>query len=276
MLRSFITACLLGALAVPATSQTLDRIKAEGEIRLGYRQDAEPMSYVDEAGLPAGYTVTLCGELARALGRALELDEIEIKFVPVDTSNRFAKIVNGEIDLLCGAASITMSRREFVDFSIPVFVDGTAVMLPTGAQASFSALNGQKVGVRAGTTTQEALTNTLSDTGTDAEVVTFDSHSDGMAAMENGDLAAYFADQSILLYLNKGNQDFMVMDRLLTIEKQGLALPRGDTEFRFMVDGALSGMYGAGIMGRIFRETLPGVEPGEAMLWLYRLGPILP
>ena len=194
----------------------------------------------------------------------------------VDTANRFSRVVNGEIDLLCGAATITMSRREFVDFSIPIFVDGAAVMLPTGAEANFAALAGQKIGVRGSTTTEEALQNTLTGTGTEAEVVRFDTHEEGFAAMEAGEIAAYFADQSILLYLNRDSQDFMVMDRLLTVEQQGLAMLRGDAEFRFMVDGALSGMFMTGIMEQIFRENLPGIQPGQAMQWLSRLSPILP
>lgn len=182
----------------------------------------------------------------------------------------------GEVDLLCGASTITMARREFVDFSIPTYVDGMAVMLPTGADTSFASLNGKKIGVRTGTTTEEALSLILSNAGVAAELVRYDTHEAGLAAMTSGELSAYFADQSILLFLNQGNDDFMVMDRLLSMEKQGLAMLRGDTDFRFMVDGALSGMYGAGIMERIFKDTLVGIQPGQAMQWLYRLGPVLP
>lgn len=276
MFRTLAALFLAAAFAGQAGAQTIDRIKENGEIRFGYREDAAPLSYVDDAGKPAGYSIQVCAELGKALGRALGLEEIEFKYVPVDANNRFAKVVNGEIDLLCGAATITMSRREFVDFSIPIFVDGTAVMLPKGAPSTFSSLNGKKVGVREGTTTEEALTNTLKQTGTDAEMVTFASHEDGMAAMKSGEISAYFADQSILLFLNRDGGDFVVMDRLLTIEKQGLAILKGDDEFRYMVDGALSGMINTGVIPSIFRQTLPGVEPGQAMQWLFRLSPMLP
>ena len=88
--------------------------------------------------------------------------------------------------LLIAAADAAHHARHTEPFGVstgPVRVDGTAVMLPKGASASFASLNGKKVGVRGGTTTEEALTNTLKDTGTDAEMVTFDSHEDAMAAM---------------------------------------------------------------------------------------------
>lgn len=276
MFRPLAALLLAAVVAVPAGAQTIDRIKESGEIRFGFREDAAPLSYLGEDGQPAGYTVQVCAELGKALGRAIGLEEVEFTFIPVDTVNRFAKVVNGDIDLLCGATTITMSRRADVDFSIPIFVDGTAVMLPKGASASFASLNGKKVGVRGGTTTEEALTNTLKDTGTDAEMVTFDSHEDAMAAMQSGEISAYFADQSILLFMNKDGGDFVVMDRLLTIEKQGLAMLRGDDEFRYLVDGALSGMINTGVIPAIFRQELSGIAPGQAMQWLYRLGPILP
>lgn len=276
MFRPIFLLAAFISLAVPAAAQTIDRIKETGEIRLGYREDAAPLSYVDAAGLPNGYSVRLCGELSQAIGRALNLEEMTVKFVPVDTENRFAKVVNGEIDLLCGAATITMGRREFVDFSIPTYVDGTAVMLPSGAETTFSALEGKKVGVRGSTTTEEALTNTLAATNVNAEIVRFENHKDAMAAMRAGEISAYFADQSILLFLNKDGKDFVVMDRMLTMEKQGLAMLRGDTEFRFLVDGALSGMFAAGLMDGYFQEALPGVKPGQALRWLFTLSPVLP
>ena len=39
---------------------TLDRIRQNGKVMLGYRSDAKPFSYRDESGNPAGYSVALC------------------------------------------------------------------------------------------------------------------------------------------------------------------------------------------------------------------------
>lgn len=266
-------------LAGTAGAQTIDRVLERNELRLGYRTDAAPMSYQTDDGRPAGYTPLLCTRVAQAFANSLEADGLDVQFVPVTTENRFDLVATGEIDLLCGAASITMSRREVVDFSIPVFVDGTAVMLPLGAERTMDALSGKTIGVRSATTTEEALGNTLTQTGVEAEVVTFDDHDAAMDAMVSGDISAYFADQSILLFLNarrNGGQDFQVMDRLLTIEKQGLAMARGDTEMRYLVDGILSGLYANGTMRKIFDDTLSGASPGEALKALYLTAPILP
>lgn len=279
MIRFLMPLLALALAAGPVAAQTIERIQETNELRIGFRTDAPPLSYLDGAGQPAGYSPLLCGQLAQAIANALQLDELNAQFVPVTAEDRFQKVADGEIDLLCGAATITLTRRDLVDFSTPTYVDGAAVMLPVSTESNFAALAGQKIGVRTGTTTEEALTNTLRATGIEAEIVPFTDHAEGMAAMENAELAAYFADQSILMFLktrsDKGDE-FNVMDRLLTIEKHGLAMARGDADFRLLIDGALSGLYANGTMQQVFEQAIPGARPGRAMEAMYLMAPLLP
>lgn len=270
---------LTTAIATPAVSQTLERIRETGQLNLGYRTDAAPLSFRNKAGEPAGYSPLLCGGVALAIAEHLQMRDLNARFVEVDAANRFEKVASGEIDLLCGAATITLRRLEIVDFSVPTYIDGTAVMLPAGADPNPAALIGKKLGVRDSTTTKDALQNTLTGEGVEAEIVTFASHQDGLEAIERGDIDAYFADQSILLflYLASDNKDkLMVGDDILTVEKQGLAMARGDADFRLVVDTALSNMFASGDVERIYLKALPGVEPGSAIRAMFLTSPILP
>jgi polar amino acid transport system substrate-binding protein/glutamate/aspartate transport system substrate-binding protein len=279
MFRTALSIALMAALASTAQAQTLERIKETSEIRFGFRTDAPPLSYADAEGRPAGYSPTICGQIGQAIANSLDLEELNATFLPVTAENRFELIASGEIDLLCGAASITLSRQNTVSFSIPTYVDGTAVMLPVGGSSDLRALGGQKIGVRAGTTTQEALTNTLTDAQIDAEVIAFDTHEAGLTAIENGEIKAYFADQSILVFLralSDRQDELQVMDRLLTVEKHGLAMQRGDVEFQLLIDAVLSEMYRDGRMEAIFTENLPGAEAGLAIRAMFLLAPTLP
>jgi polar amino acid transport system substrate-binding protein/glutamate/aspartate transport system substrate-binding protein len=280
-MRAPICLVLVAALhaAVPAAAQTLDRLRESGEIRLGYRTDAEPLSFADPEGLPAGYAVLVCERIADHLAEALDLDSLERSYVPIDAEGRFEAVVDGEIDLLCGAATITLTRRETVDFSLPIFVDGAAVLLPADADPELEALAGKTVGVRRGTTTEEILGNSLQAAGIDAEITAMESHDAGLAALETGEIDAYFGDQSILfaLYFASDASDGLVIsDNTLTIEKQALALPRGDTDFRLAVDRAISELFRGGAMVEIFREAFPGATPGIGLEALFLLGPELP
>ncbi len=279
MLRFLLAPMACLCLAAPLAAQTLDRIKETGQLRLGFRTDAAPLSFDDPDGNPAGYSPLLCGKLAQGITNALEMENLNVTFVPVDAENRFDKVVAGEIDLLCGAATITLSRREIVDFSVPTYVDGTAVMQPRDASGDLTQLAGKSVGVRKATTTEEALKNTLSASGLTMDVVVFDNHRDGMQAMLDGSIEAYFADQSILLFLYAATQefqDFRVSPEILTVEKHGLAMTRGDSDFRLLVDGLLAELFLGGQMQEFFRFALPGAEPGKALQAMYVTSPTIP
>ncbi|HBG99645.1 MAG TPA: amino acid ABC transporter substrate-binding protein [Rhodobacteraceae bacterium] len=279
-MRSFVLGLLASALFAPlAAAQTIDRIRDTGVMTIGFRADADPLSYADAQGLAAGYTPRICAALARAIASELSIDGLRVSFVSVGASDRFDKVASGEIDLLCGAATITLSRRELVDFSIPVYVDGAAVALPAGAGTDLADLAGKSVGVHGNTTTEQALRNSLEKAGVEATVVTFDDHNSGFAALLAGEVDGYFADQSILVGLfvrNEVGAGFNISDNILTIEKQGLALARGDTEFRLLVDRILSVFYANGTMRQTFETALPGVRPGAAMRALYLIAPELP
>jgi len=133
-------------LPLPLYAQTLERIKETGEIRLGYRTDAAPLSFENDAGQPQGYSPIVCYAVVEHLAEQLQMEKIDIEFIRVTTENRFEKVVNEEIDLLCGAASITLERRKTVDFSIPTYVDGATVMLQNDAPNSLEELAGRKIG----------------------------------------------------------------------------------------------------------------------------------
>ncbi len=270
---------LIAILLTPvAHAQTLDRIRETGLVRVAFRTDVPPLSFIGPEGGPAGYMPRVCLAVVQTLANDLEMD-LEAKFVPVDTGNRFEAITNGEADLLCGAATITLSRRELVDFSIPVFVDGAALLLQRGREATLESFDGARIGVRSNTTTEEALRTSLAKSEADVRIVTFDDHAEGVQAALEGQVAAYLADQTILVFylLATGTADrFEVTRDPLTVEKQGLAMTRGDSDFRLAVDRALSRLYQAGEMQRFFRETFPDVEPGGGLRALYLLGPELP
>lgn len=262
-----------------AEDSVVDRIRETGEITLGVRRDARPHSFLDEHGNSAGYTVKVCADVVGRLRAQLGLTQIRMRFEPVDATDRFQAVAEGRIDLLCGAATITLSRRELVDFSIPTFADGASVLTLKGASEDFTALAGKRIGVRAGTTTEQALRASLRSFGMDAEVRLVSDHTDGLHAVETGAIDAYFGDQSILFSLLESSTEkdrLVVAGNTLTIELHGLALPLGDHRFRLEVDRALSHLYRTGRMADIFEVTFPNAEPGESIRYIHTFAPILP
>jgi ABC-type amino acid transport substrate-binding protein len=148
-----------------ASAGTVDRIQQEKAIRIGYREDAPRFSYKDKIGEPAGFMVDLCRAAAKKLADQLDLPSLNAVYVPVTAPDGFEAITQQEADLLCEPTSITLSRRELVDFSIPTLLDGAGLMVREDGPKNLRDLAERKIGVLAGTTSEEALRNSLKDAG---------------------------------------------------------------------------------------------------------------
>jgi polar amino acid transport system substrate-binding protein/glutamate/aspartate transport system substrate-binding protein len=256
-----------------ASAGTLDRIGQEKSIRIAYREDAPPFSYKDKIGEPAGFMVDLCRAVAKHLADQRSLPSLNVVYIPVTAADRFEAITQQKADLLCEPTSVTLSRREQVDFSVPTFLDGASLMVRADGPKNLRDLAGKKVGVLAGTTTEEALRNTLKEAGITGDVVAAKTHDEGLAMLDDGKISAYFGDRSILLFLIKQSQapdKLRLADDYLSVEPYALALPRGDSDFRLAVDRALSHIYRSGEIVSIFQRTFGGkAEPSQILRTLY-------
>ena len=262
-------------LSLPSTAWagTLDRIRETGVFKLGYREDAAPFAFNNAIGEPAGYSVDLCRLVAGGVRTALGLEKLQVEYVPVTAKTRFDAVQSGNIDILCGPTSVTLSRREKVDFSIPIFMDGASVLYTTEGPQNFEELSGKKIGVNGGTTTEEALRNTLKVLSLDAEVVAVSGHGNGLKALEKGSISAYFGDQGILLYLAARStmpDKLKVSNRQFTNETYGLALQRGDPDFKLVVDRSLSRIYRSGNIEQVFKNSFgPDAKPSDLTRAVY-------
>jgi ABC-type amino acid transport substrate-binding protein len=260
-------------LAEEASTGTLDRIRKNATIRLAYREDAPPFSYKDGLGEPAGMMIDLCKAVAENIGKQLNLPSLNVAYVSVTAVNRFEAIQQHKADLLCEATSATLPRREVVDFSVPTFVDGASLMIRPDGPRDLQALAGRKIGVLAGTTTEQALRNSLAKAGLTAEIIPAKTHKDGVAMLDDDRISAYFADRSILTTLIRTSKEpgkLTLADVYLTIEPYALALPRGDEEFRLEIDRALSRIYRSGMLGPMFLRAFGSdAQPGPILQTLY-------
>ena len=107
-------------LAAPAYADgRLDKIKSTGEIALGHRDTSIPFSYLDDKQNAIGYSLDICYGVVEALKEKLEMDKIDIKYVPVTSSTRIPLVANGTVDLNCGSSTNTVERQVQVAFALP-------------------------------------------------------------------------------------------------------------------------------------------------------------
>ena len=200
-MRALWTAVVLLALGVgDAGAGVLDRARESGELRIAYRADAQPFSYVGTDGKAAGYSIDLCRAVGRAVATQIGNPNLKLVEVEVTATNRLDAVADGRADLLCEATSVTLSRREKLDFSMPTFATGATLLYPENGAKTFEDLAGKKVGVLAGSTTEAGLRTALERANISAEIVTVPSHTDAIQKLASGEFAAYFGDGAILLY----------------------------------------------------------------------------
>lgn len=272
-------ACVVAGQAV-AASPVIDRIKQTGTITFGYRDGAAPFSAKQRNGTVRGYSVELCEKVAAAVGRALGLPNLKVAWKAVDSETRISDVVDRKIDAECGSTTITLSRMERVDFSVPIFVDGASAMVRAGrdAPASVTGLAGKRVAVLPATTTETALRRALAIAGVTASLVTVKDPADGLAQLLDGKVDAYASDRMLLAKLRldspKANE-LAFLDSDFSFEPYGLVLPRDDPDFRLLVNRTLVGLYKTGEIDPIFIRWLGAYgNPGallNAMFYLNTL-----
>ena len=257
-LLAFAVLVLVAVQATVASANTLERLRETGVIKIGYREDAAPFSYLNAEGRPAGYTVDLCSAVVNRLKAEPGLASLTIEYVPVSTEDRFAAVTEGRIDLLCGATTVTLARREQVDFSLLVFVTGGSLLYRADGPQDFNELGGHKIAVRKATTMSETLDRLLNTLNVNATVIEVDNHADGIEMLAAGDVAAYFGDRAILSYLLTPEHiadGLKLSDLLLSHEPYALAMQKGDDEFRLAVDRALSRIYRSPDIATVYQRS---------------------
>lgn len=279
--------------AAPASqpAAALDRIAEGGRIRLGYRTDARPFSFKDEAGRAAGYSVALCDAVATAVKTERRLGALTVEWIPVTADDRYRALQEGRVDVLCAAETVTLARRAQVSFSIPIFPGGVGALVrtdapanlrdvlagrnvtfhPTWRAASTRALHARGFTVIKGTTAEGWVTARLTDLQVVADVSSVDGYEAGVRALLERKSDVFFAERAVLLETalhHSAARELQPIDRLFTYEPLALAIPRGDEEFRLLVDRAVSRLFRSGEMAGLYTTWFG--EPGESTLTFFR------
>jgi len=256
---------------------TLKRIDETGQINLGYRQAEPPMSFRDQSGNAAGYSIDLCDHIAAAVKLHLNRSDIAINYLPVTAENRFTSIESGTIDILCGATTKTLGRAGRVGFTQLTFVTG-ASLLSLGSEQinSVQGLKGKRVAVVSNTTTIEALNRTLTNRLIDADVIPVSAANEGMSMLDKGEVQAFSSDQVVLIgqvISRTSDREYYLAEEMFSFEPFALAIARNDADFQVVADRALSRLNRTGQILSVYRKWFRrfAKEPPEALKALYQL-----
>src|SRR5271165_838502 len=186
-----------------ASAQNLEgRLKQIADtqlVKLAYRSDANPFSFVSPQGQPDGYTIDLCKSVVHSLELQLNA-KLTITWVPVDTQTRFDAIASGLADMECGSSTVSFGRMSKVDFSSFIFMENTGLLVRANSGIfNIGDVGGKKIAVIAGTTNETALTKELHRRQLQTSTVRVKDRREGMAALESGDVDGFASDKLLLI-----------------------------------------------------------------------------
>lgn len=265
MLRFATTVLFTAVLATSANTQelrgTLKRVTDSGEFRIGYVPNSPPMSFEGEDGNPTGYTIALCRHIATAVRDRVGLDDIKLTFVPLTLpEDRINAVVNHDIDIECGPTTVTLDRREKVDFTLLTYITGGAVLsLSDKSINSVAELEGRTVAVIRGTTTHEAIRKYIANNDFKIKLRIVTSRPEGMELLSAGKVDGFASDRIMLIGQIVRSADrsrYSISRDVFSYEPYGLMLARGDTDFRLLADRALARLYSTARIRRLYHDSI--------------------
>ena len=252
--------CVLCAAAgAQELNGTLKRIADSGEFNIGFVPDAPPMSFLGDDGTPTGYSIALCKTVAASVKKSLGLEEMKISYVPlVLPEDRLRAVENADVDIECGATTVTLSRRERVDFSLMIFISGGALLSRSEAPIpSFADLEKKTIAVIKGTTTHDTLRriSEVNEMGYTLRLI--ETHDMGMELLNDKKVDGYATDRAMIVGQILRSDDaskYTISADVFSFEPYALMLHRGDTDFRLAVDRALAGLFRNARIRRIYHN----------------------
>lgn len=256
----------VAVVSMPAASQTLQAVKNRGALVCGVGPGVVGFSAPSASSQWGGFDVDFC----RALAAAIFDDADKVKFVPLSAADRFRVLKAGEIDVLSRNSTWTMEREVELGltFAAVTFYDGQGFMLRRAKKIESALdLDGSKVCVQSGTTTELNLADYFAANGMKYQPVLTASAEDTVKAYDAGQCDVMTTDASALhserLKLAKPG-DHVILPDVISKEPLGPAIRQGDAQWFNIVKWTHYAMLNAeelGVSSKTIDEALKSQKP---------------
>jgi general L-amino acid transport system substrate-binding protein len=212
---------------------TLKTVQDRGSLICGVNPGLEGFASKDANGQWSGFDVDFC----RALAAAIFNDPSKVQYVPLSASDRFDALKNKQIDVLSRNSTWTMGRENDYGVVFPgvTYYDGQAFLVPKAKNLqSALELDGSKVCVQPGTTTEPNFIDFFETNHMKYEVVHAASADDMIKAYEAGKCDVLTTDESGLfamrLQLAKPS-DSVILPDVISKEPLGPVVRQDDMQW---------------------------------------------
>ncbi len=266
---------LLAPVPAPAqeVSPTLQRIQSRGTFIIAYREDAAPFSHRGSKGVPEGFSIDLCLDVARAIAATLKIQSLPVKYLAVNSRTRFLVTEQGLADIVCGTTSVTVARMANVDFSMITFVTGARLMVAKNSPyRTIKDITAKPIGVIGNTTSGRAVERAAKLAKLPLQAQRFSNRDRALLALQRGEIGGFVSDNILLAKLLQSRaygSRYKLVGNLLSYDPYALILPRNDSRFRYLVNRKLAGLFRTRKILKYHERWFKGINPAIPKLYAY-------
>ncbi|HIK13953.1 MAG TPA: transporter substrate-binding domain-containing protein [Leptolyngbyaceae cyanobacterium M33_DOE_097] len=203
---------LLRVTAAQASMQTQ-------KLRIAVKDNLQPLGFRAADGSLQGFEI----EIARRLARQLSHNPDALELIPVSNQNRLTAVLNGEADMAIARVTATEMRSRVVVFSVPYYLDGTALVTKDASLRRTWDAARRRIVVLNGSNTLAIVRDRLPQ----AQLVAVSSYQAAKQVLDQGQADAFAADASVLTGWVKEFPEYQVLSPLISIEPLAIVFPKG-------------------------------------------------
>jgi glutamate/aspartate transport system substrate-binding protein len=264
--RNLIVAGVLLAALAPLAAHgqeadgALRHILQAKAITVGFRESAAPFAYLDQSKKPAGYSIELCVRIAQELGKKLNLDKLEVKYVPVTPQTRIPLIANGTVDIECGTTVNSLARQQQVDFTYPVaLAEGKMLVRRSSPIHELSDLDGKIIAIASGTTAERYVKTALDKAKINARILPVRDNGEGLLAVASQRADAFINDAVLLsgtLRSMPNKDDFAIVGKPLSFEQVGFMVGKNNSGLLTAANATIARMLASGELVKLYDKWI--------------------
>ena len=261
---TFTASALLLVLALPATADRLDEVKARGKLVVGVSDTTPPFTFKKD-GVHVGYDI----DMVRAVAKHMRLP---VETVSLTSAQRIPMLKEGKLDFVATSMTRTPARLKDVDFSVIYFVTPHAVIVKKSSGITSVK---QLAGKKASSASTSTAGGNLKAVEPAVEIVYVQDYSIAFAMLKDGKVDAFPTDESVLRAIVQQDghpDDYLFLPDFTKSRNVGFALKKDEPRFKDAINRVLLDIEASGEAAKIF-DAWFGPKSEQPMARKFKIQP---
>lgn len=231
--------------------ETLEKIKKNNRIVLGYSKDSLPFSYVDTNKV-YGYSIELCEKTVNKIKQLLNAPNLSISYQEVNNENKFDMLTSGKIDLECGSSNYRDKKYNKINLSVPYYISQNKILT---LKNNIIDLNNQVIAIN-----KNKEVDLINDINIQKNISlghkVINNNDNAMSALNKNQIDGILLDDAIIQGLIAKTQqanNYSVLEESYSINPIGIAMREND-KIKDIVDKEIISLMNSGELNQIYQK----------------------